>query len=265
MKKLNIILLGIILAGCGESYIAKVNGDGISEQQFDAFIEHKRIALAGEEQKEKVLDQYLQREALANLIEQKLLKNPALVEAEIHEMKKEILISRYFDNFLADAVSDEAVLNYYNSNSAKYEEKKVHVAHVLLRLNRNMDDSQRKVKLTTIQEAYSKLQAGMPFEEVVKTYSEDDISAKKQGDIGWIKEGAIHKTFSDAAFSVAEGEYSKIIETPYGYHIVKVLDAPQVNRKSFDAVKGQIRYELRNLAKAAERERLLKLIKIEKS
>ena len=77
-------------------------------------------------------------------------------------------------------------------------------------------------------------------------------------------EGSIHKHFSDKAFSLAEGEVSEIVETPYGFHIIKVIEAPKINRKSFDAVKGEIRYQLRNAAKDSERERLLEKIRIEK-
>ncbi len=188
-----------------------------------------------------------------------------MLQAEINEAKKEILISRYFERHLKDKVTEEAITNYYNNNLAKYEEKKVHVAHILLRLNRNMDESQRKVKQTTIQEAYSKIQAGLDFSEAADKYSEDAISAKKGGDLGWLAQGSIHKAFSEAAFSIKEGAMSQPIETPYGYHIIKVLEAPKVNRKSFESVKGEIRYELRNAAKSSEREKIIGLIKIEKS
>ncbi len=265
MKKVLIpVLFGISLSACdnGGDYIAKVNGKGIEENAFEAFIEHKRIAIRSDEQKEKVLDQYLKREALANLIESDLLKEDALVQAEINEQKKEILISRYFERFLKERVTEEAVSNYYNSNIAKYEAKKVHVAHILLRLDKNMDETQRKAKLTTIQEAYSKIQSGLDFSEAATKYSEDTISGKKGGGLGWLAEGAIHKKFSEAAFGLAEGEVSEPIETPYGYHLVKVIESPKTSRKPFEAVKGEIRYQLRNAAKESERARLLEKIEI---
>jgi len=266
MKKLVLMgVLGTLLTACGEEYIAKVNGKGVEAADFDAYMQHKRIAIRNDEHQDKVLDQYLQREAMAHLIESKLLKDDAVLQAEINEQKKEILISRYFEQYLKDQVSDEAVGNFYNNNLDKYEEKKVQVAHVLLRLNRNMDESQRKVKMTTVQEAYSKIQAGMDFTEAANKYSEDGVSAKKGGDLGWLAEGSIHKTFSDKAFALKAGAVSEPIETPYGFHIIKVLSAPKVSRKSLDSVKGEIRYQLRNSAKESERARILDMIEIEKS
>lgn len=244
--------------------VAEINGKKVYQRDFDAYLEHKRASGRNEEEKQRLLDVFLQREALASFIEQEYLADNAVVKAEIDELRREVLINRYFESYLSEQASEEAVSNYYNLNAEKYEDKKVHVAHILLRLNRNMDDSQRQVKRTTIQEAYSKLQAGMDFVEAVKLYSEDAVSAKKGGDLGWVKEGSIHKRFSEIAFSTAEGEFSEPFETSYGFHLIKVLESPKVSRKSLEAVKGQIRYELRNAAKKAERARLLESVTVEK-
>ncbi len=253
------------LGACSDGpHVAKVNGKKIYEDDFNAYLEFKRIGSRTDEQKDKALDQYLQREAMAHVIESELMKGDTLIQAELNELRKEVLISRYFEKYLANQITDEAITNYYNINIEKYEEKKVHVAHILLRTNRNMDESQIQVKRTTMQEAYSKLQAGEDFTEVAKNYSEDAVSSKKGGDLGWLIEGSIHKNFSDAAFSLKADDISEIIETPYGLHVIKVLEAPKVSRKSFENVKGSIRYELRNSAKESERKRLLDMLKIQK-
>lgn len=61
-----------------------------------------------------------------------------------------------------------------------------------------------------------------------------------------------------------EGEMSEPFETPFGYHIVKVLEAPQVVKRPFEAVAGNIRFQLRSQAKKAEMERLKDKIEIKK-
>ncbi len=223
MKKIIAVgVMGACLSACGGGdYIAKVNGKGIEKENFDAYIEHKRIALRSDAQKEKVLDQYLHREALAHLIESDLLNGDALIQAEINELRKEILISRYFEAYLKDSVTDESISNYYNTNIDKYEEKKVQVAHILLRLNRNMDETQRRVKLTTAQEAYSKVQAGMDFSEAADKYSEDGVSANKGGDLGWFGTGKMVPKFEDAVKKMRKGSISSLVSTQFGFHIIK--------------------------------------------
>ena len=253
-----------VLSACGKGgkEIAEVNGKSITQEQFDAYIKFKRLAANNDKAREKLLDQYLEREALAAVIEKSDKLDQALIEAELNEFKKEMLISRYFETYLKDQVSDEAVKNYYASNADKYEESKVHVAHILLRTNRNMGEPERKAKLTTAQEAFSKLQTGKSFDEIAKTYSEDAISAKKGGDLGWLKKGSIDKKFSETVFNMKPGDVSEPFETPFGFHIVKLIEGPVKSKRPLEAVKGDIRYQLRNQAKEAELKRLVSEAKI---
>ena len=191
------------------------------------------------------------------MIENTALKDDALIKAVLNELRKEILISRYFERFLKDNVSDDAVINYYNAHNETYQDKKVHVAHILLRLDRTMDEVRRKVKLTTAQEAYSKIQAGMSFADAAQHYSEDKVSANKGGDLGWLKQGSIDKAFSQRAFSMKAGETSEPFETSFGFHLLTVIEPPKITHRSLESVKGEIRYQLRKQAKDAEMSRLL--------
>lgn len=146
--------------------------------------------------------------------------------------------------------------NFYNANAQTYSERRVHVAHILIRTSKAMSEAERRVKLTTAQEAAAKIGAGQDFAKVVEAYSEDTVSAKKGGDLGWIQEGAIDPKLAQVAFELGEGKVSAPFETQFGYHILKVLEAPTVKQRPLEAVKGDIRYRLRNEAKDAELKRL---------
>ncbi|MBU0681415.1 MAG: peptidylprolyl isomerase [Proteobacteria bacterium] len=265
-----ILIFSLLLAGlvgCGgdnDKTVATVNGKKITNEQFDAFLKFKRVPVKDETRKARMLDQYLEREALAAVIEKKDLLDNAMIEAELNEFKKEMLISRYFEKYLDEQVTEQAVNNYYNTKAAEYEQKKAHVAHILIRLNMKMSEEERQVKLTTAQEAYSKVRAGEDFGKIAGAYSEDKISAKKGGDLDWVKEGTIDKRFSQTVFTMKEGDVSEPFETPFGFHIVKLLEAPQIVKQPLKGVAGDIRYQLRNQAKKAEMDRLLAEVKIKK-
>ena len=173
------------------------------------------------------------------------------------------MISRYFDKFLSEQAGTDAVTNYYNAHSDEFADKKAHVAHVLVRTNRRMSKEERTVKRTKIQEAYSKIRAGEDFGTVAQTYSEDRTSSQKGGDLGWIKEGSIDPVFSKMAFELEARAVSEPFETPFGFHVLKVVEAPQVIRKPLSAVEGDIRYQLRAKAKKAEVERLEGLVVVD--
>jgi len=260
-----LVVLTLLITACdSEPKLAKVNGKIITTGQFQAYLQFKRLPAQDKKRYKALTAQYLEREALATEISESPLLDKKLIKAELNEFRKEMLISRYFEKFLRDKVSDQAVRNYYNTHAKDYEERKVHVAHILLRVNRSMGAAERKAKLTTAQDAYSKIKSGKKFEDIAKKYSEDAISGKKGGDLGWLKEGAIDPRFTKKVFSMSVGDVSEPFETAFGFHIVKLLEGPMVVKRPFEAVKGDIRYQLRNQAKDAELKRLTSKVTIKR-
>ena len=80
-----------------------------------------------------------------------------------------------------------------------------------------------------------------------------------------MKEGSIDPRFSKTVFEELEpGGVSEPFETPFGFHVVKVIEGAKVVKWPFAAVAGDIRYQLRNKAKKAEMERLMGVVKIER-
>jgi len=256
--------LAVALSGCGSAdTVATVGGEAISKEQFEAYLKFKRVPENDSARRAAALREYTERAALAKAIEDSGLLEKELTAAELEEFRKEMLISRYFQKFLDERVSDQAVESYYAQNADQFQEKKVHVAHILQRTHSKMSEEERKAKLTALQEAFSKLKTGADFAEVAKQYSEDKVSGGRGGDLGWMKEGAISPRFSEVIFSTAAGQISEPFETPFGYHVVKVIEGPMVVKRPIEAVKGDVRYQLRNQAKNAEMERLRKQVKVE--
>jgi NIMA-interacting peptidyl-prolyl cis-trans isomerase 1 len=71
------------------------------------------------------------------------------------------------------------------------------------------------------QEVVSKVRAGTAFEDVVKTYSDDQGSVDRMGSLGKFHKGDMDPAFSTAAFALKLGEVSDVVETPFGFHIIK--------------------------------------------
>lgn len=255
-----VLLLAFGIAGCQQQ-----SDHEVDEQAFQAYLEYKHIpAEKGEKRYDNLLAQYEEREALADVIETQDVLNEELIAAELNEFRKEMLISRYFDKYLQDKVTDEEIANYYASHPERYEEKKVRVAHILIRTRQDMDEATRQAKLTTAREVASRLASGEDFAELAERFSEDKVSARKGGSIGWIKPGAVNEKFSETAFGLESGGHSEPFHTPFGFHIVKQLEAPRTIKQPLEAVKGEIRHQLRVQAKDAELQRLLETAGIEK-
>lgn len=260
------ILMALLLASCDNSdnEIAEVNGRSIYQSQFDAYLDLKRVPKQDEKKVERMLEDYLQREALADLVADADYFDQRMAEAELNEFRKQMLISRYFEGFLNEKVSDEAVQNYYNTHPDEFKTEQVKVAHILIRTHDKMSDEERQARLTQAQEVYGKLASGGKFEDLAAKYSEDTVSAKNGGSLNWVKRGSIDPVFSERVFNMEPGQVSEPFVTPFGFHIVKVLEGVQVIEAPFDRVKGDIRYRLRQSAKQAEMDRLLAEAEIER-
>ena len=250
-----LMVISSFLVACGSS---TTDSD---KEKFEAYLKLKRIPLNDQERYDRMWEDYLQKAALAEAVVNTEKLDMTQIDAEVDEFRKQLLVSRYFDQYLETAVTDQGVQNFYRENINDYKTRKAHVAHILFRINPRMDETERQAVLTAASDAYSKLTAGEDFAELAKALSQDKVSAAKGGDLGWINDGAISEEFSAKAFAMETGSVSEPLLTVFGYHIIKVLEAPQDVTKPLEAVKGDIRYQLRNQSKQAETERLLSTVK----
>jgi parvulin-like peptidyl-prolyl isomerase len=248
-----------------EQDIATVGGKSITAEQFGAYLRFKRLQTDDAAKRDKLLGTFLEREALTQAIEKENFLDPADVQAEFDEFRRNLYINRYFQKFLQEKVTEQAMNNFYSSHAADYQDKMIKVAHILLRTHRKMAPVERQAKLTQARDAHSRLKKGEDFAETAEAFSEDKASAKKGGDLGWIKQGSVDPRFSEKVFSMKTGQVSEPFETAFGYHIVKILEEPKTIKRSFQAVQGDIRYKLHAQAKKAEIERLTGKVSVLKS
>src|SRR4051812_46026136 len=102
IRALSFASLVLLASGCKKDpEVATVNGAAITQAQVDAFLRFKRVPGDDDKRREQALGEYLDREALASVIESEPVLDKALIDAELREARKETLISRYFEQFLA--------------------------------------------------------------------------------------------------------------------------------------------------------------------
>ncbi|MDA8142312.1 MAG: peptidylprolyl isomerase [Desulfobacteraceae bacterium] len=264
LRYIFLFLLVFGIAGCGGDKVATVNGRAVTKDEFEGYLKAKHIQVADEKQKTAVLDKYIERDALATAIEKSNLIDKTLIAAEVNQYRRELLISRYFDQFVKTKIDEKAVSEYYKEHIADYTAKQVHVAHILVITNPTMTAEQRNAKLEIAKKAHASIKSGKSFGEVAKKFSEDVRTASNGGDLGWIKEGGSDKPFMQAAFSLEIGAVSDPIETPSGYQIITVLEGPRVYAPPLSAVAGEIRQKLTADAQKAESEKLIGSIKVKR-
>lgn len=101
----------------------------------------------------------------------------------------------------------------------------VRTAHIILKVPSNSPENIKQSKKDTIFSIYEKLSAGADFAAMAEKYSEDPDSRKRGGVMPWISSGRIIKEYEDAAFALKNpGDISEPFLSPYGWHIVKLID-----------------------------------------
>lgn len=112
----------------------------------------------------------------------------------------------------------------------------VKASHILLKFNDNHEEAKAKAE-----ELLARIKGGEDFATLARENSEDPSSAEKGGDLGFFGPGAMVKEFEEAAFAMEKGEVSDVVESVYGYHIIKVTDIKEEKRTPLAEVKGKIR------------------------
>lgn len=91
--------------------------------------------------------------------------------------------------------------------------------HIMRFKTPNKDDN--RASITLLDSIKGLLDAGASFSDMAKTYSQDKGSLDKGGRIGFIPAGKFPYAFESAVFAIPEGEVSKVVESPMGYHLIK--------------------------------------------
>ena len=140
------------------------------------------------------------------------------------EVKNQLYKERFLNNRLSGiTVSSGEVKQFYNdfADSLPQRPAGVQIAHILITASPGL--STRDSLLAYARLVLNKAKSGEDFSLLAKTYS-DDGSAPNGGDLGWFGHGDMVADFEMAAFALSPGDISDIVETQFGYHIIKCSD-----------------------------------------
>lgn len=144
------------------------------------------------------------------------------------------------------AVSDEDLRRHYEQNLARFtvpEQRRA--SHILVRAERDAAAEARAQARTRAEALLAQARANPArFAELARAHSEDPGSAAAGGDLDWFGRGAMVPAFEQAAFALAAGQVSDIVETDFGFHIIRLDAVRGGERRPFEAVRAEIAEEV---------------------
>ncbi|MFZ6847830.1 peptidylprolyl isomerase [Undibacterium sp. RuRC25W] len=214
-------LLERMIVDRAQLQLAKENGMRVDDVMLD------RAMLRMAEQQKMTLQQF------RNQVEREGTPYPTFRE----EIRDDIMMQRIREREVDSKIliTESEVDNFLAAEaSAKVGKQELSLAHILIRIPENASADQIALRRNRAEEVLQKLRAGGDFAKLAVTYS-DSAEALKGGDLGWREQERLPQLFLDAVSKIKSGEFTDIIRSPNGFHIVKLNGQRAANDAKPDA------------------------------
>ncbi|HJR61860.1 MAG TPA: peptidylprolyl isomerase [Vicinamibacterales bacterium] len=246
--------------------VARVNGENVPKAEFDRLLKQMEMQAGQAVPKERrdeiyraVIDQLvtytaLVHESRARAITVTDAEAKQVSDARIAELRKQIPDPKAFNKALAErnmtlerlradirrdiaiskmmeaelatapAVTDAEIKDFYDKNPDQFSG--VRASHILIRPE-GFDEASKKKARSAIDDVLRQAKGGGDFAELARKHSSDG-SAQQGGDLGFFTKGSMVPEFSKAAFALQPGQISDVVETQFGFHIIKVAERKDI-------------------------------------
>ena len=246
--------------------IARVNGESIPKTDLDRMIKQMEVQAGQPVPKERrdeiyraILDQLVTYNALVQESRARGIKvtdaeakqvsdariaelrkqipdpkafNAALVQRNMTlerlraDIRKDIAINKMMEAELAGVlpVTDAQIKEFYDKNPNEFSG--LRASHILIKPE-GFDEASKKKARDAIEDVLKQVRGGADFAELARKHSSDG-SAQQGGDLGFFTKGSMVPAFSDAAFKLQPGQVSDVVETQFGFHIIKAAERKDI-------------------------------------
>jgi peptidyl-prolyl cis-trans isomerase C len=171
------------------------------------------------------------------------LKEAGVTEKDLAEIsRKDIVISHYIDTKIVPGitVTDDETKKFYDDNKAGLaEEAQVKASHILIGVDAAATPDVKAKAKEKAEAILKELKGGKDFAAAAK--ADSTCPSKEQGgDLGFFGRGQMVPAFEQAAFALKPGEISDVVETQFGYHIIKLTEKKDADLPKFDDIKEKI-------------------------
>ncbi|MBR1775677.1 peptidylprolyl isomerase [bacterium] len=244
----------------------KIVNELIVKTLLDEEIAKRNIKVSDEDFEEElksVIDKVGSKEQLNEMLKQRGVSNADFTA----DLKTQIKIKKLVDSIEKINVSDNDAKKYYDSHKAEFTHgEQVRASHILILsspvdLIRSIKEKNKDITPEDLNKEVDKIMAENKakaeailaevknnpddFAKIAKKSSDDKASAERGGELGFFPKEAMVKEFAEAAFSMKPNTINeKVVQTPYGYHIIKVTDRMEAGTTPYDSIKDEIKYYL---------------------
>ncbi len=171
------------------------------------------------------------------------------------DVRQGLQIDRMIDAEVAGRanVTAEQVNDFYAKNPSEFQQtERVSASHILIPLPDGADAAVKEQARARAADILKQVKAGGDFAALAKEHSQDPGSAPKGGDLGSFERGQMVGPFEQAAFSLGPGQASELVETRFGFHIIKVAEKQAARTVPLEEVRTQVEQYLQGQSRERE-------------
>ncbi len=222
-----------------ETVLARVNGHEITTADVDFLLSRldpqMAVQFATPDGRKRILEELINQHLFYLwAIDEGLDQEEEFLE-QLERVRVDMLKQYAIETALrAVEVSEEEIASHYEENRHRYTlAEKIQASHILVE-----DEGSAMDILALIDE-------GLPFADAAREYSQCP-SRERGGDLGMFQRGQMVPEFEEAAFALGVGEVSNVVETQFGFHIIKLVDRQSEGIRPLDEVRVEIERELQS-------------------
>jgi peptidyl-prolyl cis-trans isomerase C len=196
---------------------------------------------------DKALDEFKSTFPDDNAFQQALTEMETTEEQIQNQFRDGLTIKALIDKEVVQQISvtDAQVRKYYDDNPDTFRRpEQVKASHILIKVPENASEAQKANALAAIEALKVRIDNGENFAVLAQEHS-DCPSKSKGGDLGFFGSEQMVPPFSKAAFDLQPGQVSEVVETRFGYHLIKLTERQEAQKLAFNDVKDEIATRLR--------------------
>jgi peptidyl-prolyl cis-trans isomerase C len=253
--RLLLALLAVAAAPVFAQNLAVVNGKAIPSSRADAVV--KQVVAQGQQTdspqlRDAVKKDLIAREVMMQEAVKQGFEKDATVKSQLEVARQTIIINALVRDYITKhKITDADIKAEYERYKAQAGDKEYHVRHILA-----ATEPEAKAII-------AKLKGGAKFEELAKQ-SKDTGTAANGGDLDWATPSSFPKVFSDAFVGLQKGAVTENpVQTPNGFHVIKLDDTRPTKLPALEEVKGQIEEALQQKKLQAYQESMVAKAKVQ--
>jgi peptidyl-prolyl cis-trans isomerase C len=240
------IIIGTMQTGQAEEkeVVAKIGARVITKAEFEQLLNKRGQGFSKDKQMEiGLLNNMAQTMALGDAARKKGIDKRKEIETILELTIDGLLANELIKEEVIDKVTltEEEAKKYYENHPDQFKiPEKARFRHIMIKVEKTATDESRRKARERAEEVLIKVKSGEDFAKLAMEYSDDPASKAKGGDLGFFEKGRMFKVFDEAAFKLNPGEFSGIVETAYGFHIIKMEEKKKEEIEPFETIKDKV-------------------------